>query len=265
MERIYIYGLLDPRNYELRYIGKTNSIEARLRQHLYDARNGAKNHKCDWIRLLLSKDLKPIICILEEVTKENWQEVEKRFIADAKENGLRLTNFLEGGQGFTTDNHPLKGKRLSEEHKRKISKGGKGLKRSSETRQRISKSKIGNKNGVGHVVSEKHKEILRRVNTGKLPSEETRQKLREANLGRKNSKKTRQKISEANMGHATSGETRRKIAASVKESWKKRVDISGENNPFYGKTHSPETIQKIKETKARNKARAKKSLDQEKG
>lgn len=44
---MYIYKLTDPRNNEVRYIGKTTNIKRRYKQHLYDKR---KSHKSSWMQ-----------------------------------------------------------------------------------------------------------------------------------------------------------------------------------------------------------------------
>src|SRR6185503_10610541 len=96
---IYIYGLFDPRNLELRYIGMTeNSISIRLSGHISEARHSSKrNHKVNWIRQLLSEGLVPAIEVLEECTIETWQESEQAWIADCKKFNVRLVNVAKGG------------------------------------------------------------------------------------------------------------------------------------------------------------------------
>lgn len=55
-----------------------------------------------------------------------------------------------------------------------------------------------------------------------------------------------------------SEEHKKKLSEAQKKAWKKgsyknrkALDFKGENNPFFGKKHSPETIQKIKEARAK--------------
>lgn len=85
-------------------------------------------------------------------------------------------------------------------------------------------------------------------NAGVVASEETRQKMSIAHLGnpsntgKKLSEETRRKLSEAHKGNKVmvgrklSEETRRKMSEAQK----------GAKNHFYGKHHTPETIEKIK-------------------
>lgn len=88
---------------------------------------------------------------------------------------------------------------------------------------------------------------------GKKHSDETKKKMSEASkgkskpwlIGRNISEETREKIRQINLGKILSEETRKKISEN-------HHDVNGENNPMYGKTHSPETIEKLRE-KAKNR------------
>lgn len=86
--------------------------------------------------------------------------------------------------------------------------GNAGIIASEETRKKMSLAHIGNPS-----------------NTGKKLSEETRQKLSIARKGNKNM-----------LGKKLSEETRKKMSEAQK----------GEKNHFYGKKHTPETIEKMK-------------------
>ena len=86
--------------------------------------------------------------------------------------------------------------------------GNAGVIASKETRRKMSIAHLGNPS-----------------NTGKKLSEETRRKLSEAHKGNK-----------VMLGRKLSEETRKKMSEAQK----------GEKNHFYGKKHTPETIEKIK-------------------
>lgn len=99
--------------------------------------------------------------------------------------------------------------------------------------------------------SESSKRLHREKRTemhGKKHTEETKQKMSASSkgkpkpwlIGRKRSEITREKIRQANMKRTASEETRKKISEN-------HHDVSGKNNPMYGKKHSPETIEKIRE------------------
>jgi hypothetical protein len=78
-----IYGLIDPRDRCLRYIGKTHKRrEWRLAEHLESAQqcSSAPVHK--WIRELQSIWKEPEIFVLARIPKEaSWQQAEREEIA----------------------------------------------------------------------------------------------------------------------------------------------------------------------------------------
>ncbi len=53
-----VYGLIDPRTGELRYIGKAQNLTRRLRQHLQPSELRANTYKVHWIKELLSNNLR---------------------------------------------------------------------------------------------------------------------------------------------------------------------------------------------------------------
>lgn len=81
---------------------------------------------------------------------------------------------------------------------------------------------------------------------GKRHSDETKKKMSNSSKGNKNclgrilTEETKQKIREKHSGKFVSEETKKKISQN-------HHDISGKNNPMYGKKHSPETIEKIRQ------------------
>lgn len=108
-----------------------------------------------------------------------------------------------------------KGKPLSEEHKRKISKANTGKIRSEETRKKLSELNSGENNPHwGTHLTEEQKQNLREKRKGYKNSLETRRKLSEAlsgenhpNWGKHLSEETRKKIGEGNKGkHRTEKE-----------------------------------------------------------
>lgn len=75
----YIYGLIDPRDSEIKYIGRTNDVNRRYAEHCENKIDSGGVEKCAWINILKSNNLFPIIVILEIVlsdsdisAKETW-------------------------------------------------------------------------------------------------------------------------------------------------------------------------------------------------
>lgn len=174
-----IYGLIDPRNNQLRYIGQSSTGLDRPKRHnsSYYLRphKGLRTHKQRWILQLLSLNLKPEIIILEQLDKkEQLNESEIFYIAYFKSLGCRLTNTTLGGQN---SNPPPKrvGWNHTEESKQIMRQKALGKIISQEQRDKISKKLTGRKN--------------------KSHSEETKRKIALTRIGRKTSDETKQKQS----------------------------------------------------------------------
>ncbi len=141
--------------------------------------------------------------------------------------------------GFTTEGlSTFKGRKHSEETKKKIGAASKGRKPSEETRKLKSKLMTGEGNPMyggthtpearekigaphrGKVIEDWHKERIRQANIGKKHSEESKRKMRESAQSYR-TPEYRKKISDRMTGRKISDETRerQKIAA------KKRCEI----------------------------------------
>ena len=98
-----IYTLSCPINGDVRYIGKTNNPEQRLKNHLNKARD-YNTHKRNWINKLRNQGFKPIFTIIDEVPIDNWQYWEKFYILKFKQLGCDLVNWSDGGEGLSYGN-----------------------------------------------------------------------------------------------------------------------------------------------------------------
>jgi hypothetical protein len=124
----YIYGLVDPRNNIVRYVGYTkHSIEKRYREHFFPSSLKADTYKNHWLKSLLSERLKPNIIVLEEIDHENRVEKEQFWIKFYK--SKYLTNGTAGGDGMVDP---------SDYTREKMSKSKMGTKRPPDVCQRIS-------------------------------------------------------------------------------------------------------------------------------
>ena len=94
----YIYGLIDPRNDEIRYIGKTVNSKTRLSGHITESKDiEVVNYRVKWIRKLISLGLKPKIIFLRTCSSHEYEKYETEYIKIYSNN--RLTNSDETGQG----------------------------------------------------------------------------------------------------------------------------------------------------------------------
>lgn len=177
MNTTILYSLTDPDG-NVKYIGKTTAmtLNGRLSKHMADVRKGCNTKKCKWIRSLLNEGKLPSINKLEVVQGDGCtREIE--LIAEYKTKGVKLKNSTFGGQGTlgrkvpqsTRDAVSLahKGIPLTEEHKRKISIGGRGKIISEETRQRISTARKNSPLAQAHAIAQK----------GRVFSDEHRKKI----------------------------------------------------------------------------------------
>lgn len=95
--KTYIYGLQDPRDGQFYYIGKSDTPETRLQQHLKD--RTSNRDKVAWLDGLKVAGLEPELIILEKTDMQKWGEAERRWIANGHMDGWPLTNIQRGGSG----------------------------------------------------------------------------------------------------------------------------------------------------------------------
>jgi hypothetical protein len=99
-EIAYIYGLVDPRNNKIRYIGKTTYPKNRLSGHMTESKDiNVINYRIKWIRKLISLGLKPKIVYLKVCSILEFVKYETEYIQIYSNN--KLTNSDETGQGNT--------------------------------------------------------------------------------------------------------------------------------------------------------------------
>lgn len=113
-----IYCLIDPTNFEIRYVGKSTSGLKRP--------NEKHTHYCgNWINFLKNKKLKPIVKIIQVFNDKKYlNEAEKYWIKYFRDLKCPLTNIASGGQGSSLSGslHPNFGKPLKESTKKLLSK-----------------------------------------------------------------------------------------------------------------------------------------------
>jgi hypothetical protein len=140
---IFIYALVDPFTFKVRYVGKTICPEKRYTRHL---RSGNPD-KMAWIEGLRKRGFKPVFHILDVLKDDaNWQERERLWITYFRESDCCLLNADNGGNG---------GRVITE-----------------RTRQRMRVTHLGFRH------SESTKEKLRLIVTGRKQRPETIEKLR---------------------------------------------------------------------------------------
>jgi hypothetical protein len=196
--RFLIYGLIDPRNGELRYIGKSSSGRRRIRSHLWPTEFALKTRLVAWIKNLLREGLVYDSVIIQTfITGECLGEAERYWIAHFRAAGSRLVNLTDGGEGFPglkiTDetrkkmSESAKKRKASPETCAKISAGNKGRVKSPEEIARLTQSLRGRKFSPeakrrmkGGVLAESTKRQIAAALTGRTASDATKQKMRQS-------------------------------------------------------------------------------------
>jgi hypothetical protein len=78
-EQVYIYGLADPRDHVIRYVGKTSlPLGARLDWHMKEPTN---QRMAEWLCELEWKGIRPEIAVLEICHVTKWENTERMWIA----------------------------------------------------------------------------------------------------------------------------------------------------------------------------------------
>lgn len=92
-----IYGLLCPDTHICRYVGYTNNVTKRYKQHCRFSENQGNTKRKNWLRKLIEDGKKPEIIILESNVVD-WNEAEKRWVKYYRfYSGDLLTNTADGG------------------------------------------------------------------------------------------------------------------------------------------------------------------------
>lgn len=109
-----IYGAVDPRSEELRYVGKVHrkdgedddgAIRRRFRGHRYDGKKPLQSHRHKWLRALSKAGVEPEAFAIETVGNSSWEEAERFWITYFRFLGCRLVNATDGGEGITGHRH----------------------------------------------------------------------------------------------------------------------------------------------------------------
>lgn len=97
----YIYILKDPISNEVRYVGKSNNPQNRLKKHLSESNLiESWTPKNKWLLSLRKDNLSPIMEIIDSTYLDNINELEVYWIKHYRDLGIDLTNGTNGGDGF---------------------------------------------------------------------------------------------------------------------------------------------------------------------
>lgn len=233
----HIYALIDPRDNQVRYIGKSDAVCRRFKEHQSDIKSASNNKKIAWLKKLSKLGLQPRVVIIETISKLVWAETEIEWIRYFRSIGARLTNSTDGGEGIEgyklTEaqkekvSKMFKGKRFTEEHKRKIGESNTGKKRTDAMKEKLSTLYKG-KAGRPHTEETKKK----MSESNKMRSDPNlRQLIASFHIGAKRTEESRKKMSEARKGKKfgpRSEETKRRISEG-----RKKTEALKKCSPFH--------------------------------
>lgn len=200
-----IYSLADPRDGEIRYIGRTvRTLQARLDAHMKAVfKQCDHTHRRNWIEVLRKAGLRPHIELITTVDGDGIAE-EQVWIDAFGKAGAKLVNSTPWGDGVTF------GYRRPPEVCAKIGAASRGRVCSQETRAKISAANKGKKRSAEFCA------WMREFK--KNPSQQEIERLRAMSKGRRHTPESKRKLSEALKGRIISAEARQKLSAAHK--WK---------------------------------------------
>ncbi len=251
-----VYGLQDPRNRHIRYVGLSTDGEKRPNEHRFDSSLKLKNHKNSWLKNLFNEGFDYIIVVLQRCDSQDEVNDAERFWVKFYRSieclDHPLTNMTDGGEGRSgfTFSHSL-------ETKAKMSAVKMGKKASPETKARISAAQVGKK------ATEETRAKMSASSMGRKQNEKTKAALALANIGRKNTPATLARMSLAQLGHRASDETKAKMSASHEgrvytRGWKLTEETKAKMSASrMGRQVSAETRAKISETEKKTKSEKK--------
>lgn len=178
MTKAYIYTLVDPVTNEIRYVGKTVNLKARLSKHLYwSSLKNNKDYKSNWIKKLLRNKLVPIMNIVQKIDEKYWKECEIYWISYFKGIGCPLTNTDPGGLGMRRGYKPSKEtirKMVETRKKNGYIPSKETIKKGIDTRR---------KNGTIYKSKSVRKKMSIAAKSRSPISEETRKRLSKSHIG----------------------------------------------------------------------------------
>lgn len=211
-----IYGLIDPRNGEVRYVGWTTNLKRRMREHLTPKKRET-DYKTNWVRNLRAEGLAPRVRVLEYGSGP-YDAAEQFWISVYREAGVALTNLAIGGGGAV-------GVIKSLETRAKLSQALKGKKRPPEVGKKISDARL----RIGQ--SDKQKEALKATSAANIGRKqprsavEARAKMARGKSWGTHSEEVKRMVSERFKGKPKSAETKAKISLSAKLRWRNAKGI----------------------------------------
>lgn len=243
-EIAYIYTLSDPETGEVRYVGKTSNPRHRLASHIRVLH--IFSHKRNWIKSLLDRGLEPVMDIIDEVPQNDpssWIELEEFYIKYLSFCGCRLTNQSERSCGgfskspYTIEKLSEAARNRSKESNQKIANTLRGKKLSDETKRKLSEIRSDPSflernpqvSRKGFKFSDAQRAALSKIQTGKKRSEEVKAAMSRRMMGFRHSEEAIQKMKEAvrqkGWNHSTETKNKMKKVKSLRSLFRAATSV----------------------------------------
>lgn len=100
MQAVYCWAVYVLRDMAgaIRYVGITTKPGKRLGSHLREARAGGRARRLKWMRSLIAAGQTPTLDVVEWTS--DWDDAERRWIAQCLADGCDLVNATDGGKDF---------------------------------------------------------------------------------------------------------------------------------------------------------------------
>ena len=241
MKDTFIYALCCPDSGEVRYVGKANNPNNRIKGHIRDGSSEANNHKVQWLKGLLAAGKQPKLKILAKVPLKFWEIAEREYITLYRGlMGKKLTNIGDGGEGTSNagELNYMFGRTHTPEARAKISAKSKQLVHTPETKARLAEA------SRNRIISNETRLKIGLIRKGAVISDETKAKMAEKRQGTKHSDETKAKISAAQ-----TGEKNWLFGKHLSDECKAKLSVK-----LKGRTYTPETLQRMAEANRRTAA-----------
>jgi hypothetical protein len=207
-----VYGLIDPRTNELRYVGKSSRGLSRPNFHRTNAGRCGRTHKHYWLRQLHRETgLVPSVIILATCeTEAEAFAAERKLISTFRELGLPLVNITDGGEGASGITHTC-----SAATREKLRLVGLGRKPNAKQLEALRRGRKSGCKGYKHTEEWKQAAATRMAaHMAAVPAEVRAETSRR--LASFRTAETYEKISRAQVGKVISADTRLKCSAALK-------------------------------------------------
>ena len=161
-----IYGLADPNTYQIRYIGLTRDPDRRRNEHCFSQHSPNHSYYSNWKKSLRSRNQFPLFVYLAEAPDlVSANRYEETWIKTARDCGVKLTNYRDGGCYFYLPRTPEWCRNISlakvgkprakhsKESIEKVAAQHRGMKRTPEARSRMSAAQRANKEALAKLVA----------------------------------------------------------------------------------------------------------------